>query len=323
MATAREILASATARLSRAGVPSPAVDAELLLAHVTGRERLMLRLADPILDADVVERFEAAVGDRERRVPLQHITGAAHFRHLRLSVGPGVFVPRPETEVMVEAAISHLRALRSEPPTPAGEGRATPRALVVDLCTGSAAIALSLAVEVPGLEVIAVELSATALAWAQANLVAVSPELDRSASSVRLVAGDATTVAGPGGPLEELAGRVALVISNPPYVPSGMVPRDAEVRDHDPGQALFAGPDGLAVIRGLVGQSAILLAPGGLLLVEHADVQGEDGGALGVPGLFRRVTLGDEPAFESVSDHTDLSGRPRFTTGVRTARGRA
>jgi len=301
---ARELLAQAEARLRTAGVPTPRVDAELLLSHVTGRPRALLRLAaDP--DRQERARFLELVAARARRVPLQHLTGEAPFRHLVLQVGPGVFVPRPETELLVDLVLAHL-AGSARPP------------VVVDLCTGSGALALSLALEVPGSSILAVELHEEALTWARRNVEAHAAELARVGSSVALLAGDATLAAESGGPLREWRGRVDAVVTNPPYVPDEAVPRDPEVRDHDPAQALFGGPDGLVVVRGLVVQAAGLLRPGGLLVVEHSDAQGEQAGPGGVPGLLRAQRDGrGRRTWQAVADHADLGGRPRHTSAIR------
>lgn len=298
MQAVRELLADAAARLAGAGVPTPQVDAELLLAHATGRPRLMLRMGGWWPTDAERARFDDLVSWRAERVPLQHLTGVAHFRHLDLRVGPGAFVPRPETEGIVDEVLAHL----------GGSG-----ATVVDLCTGTAAIALAIATEAPGCRVLAVELSAEAVAWAQLNIAAHHAHLDRVGSTVQLLHADATTVAD--GPLADLRGTVEAVVSNPPYIPSDAVPRDPEVRDHDPGLALYGGPDGLAVIRPLVGQAAALLRPGGLLVLEHADSQGEQAPGGGVPGLLRN----GPPAgrWTRVIDHPDLASRPRMTSALR------
>lgn len=335
MESARRLLQEAGARLTAAGVPNPDLDAELLLSHVTGRPRLVLRLAGSTVDAAQAARFEECLDLRVRRVPLQHITGRAAFRHLELRVGPGVFIPRPETEVMVDAALDALQCRRRQAPeglAPAstgqphgGSGSDTDpkprRALIVDLCTGSGALALSLALEAPGSHVVAVELSGPALGWARENVADHMGRLIAAGSSVELVRADATRVADPGGPLDRLRGRVDLVISNPPYVPVGAVPRDPEVRDHDPDVALYGGPDGLDMVRPLARQAALLLTPRGLLLVEHADAQGEDAAAAGVPGTLRAMRDDHgRPTWCEVTDHFDLAGRPRFTSARRTVR---
>lgn len=368
MPTARVLLADAEERLRVAGVPTPQVDAELLLAHVTGRPRAMLRILDAELGAGEAERFESLVAQRAERIPLQHLTGRAAFRYLDLEVGPGVFVPRPETELLVDEVLGALpraggsavrrsygpragadsgSAIRSTfatdsapetwiDPDPADEtwiamapsARAEPTTaptptrpeeaqdampIVVDLCTGSAAVALAVAIERPGTRVIAVEISDEALAWARRNLTDHAEALAGAHSALRLVAADATTCADTGGPLADLRSSVDVVVTNPPYVPDDATPRDPEVRDHDPHAALYGGPDGLGVIRRLATQAALLLGPGGRFVVEHADEQGEDAGRLGVPGLLRAAP----GTWLDVRDHPDLTGRPRYTTAVR------
>lgn len=268
-------VAQATLRLADAGVPSPRFDAEELAAFVHGVKRGALHT---VADGDFDARFWEAIARREAREPLQHITGRAFFRYLELQVGPGVFVPRPETEVVVGWAIDALRAMDVAEP------------LVVDLCTGSGAIALAVAQEVPRSVVHAVELDPGAYRYAARNA---------SGSRVILHRGDALAA------LPELDGTVDLVISNPPYVPlderDEMAP---EARDHDPELALFSGPDGLDFIRILSKTAYRLLRPGGLVVVEHADTQG---GA--VPWIFN-----EEAGWVDAADHRDLTNRPRFTT---------
>lgn len=276
---------AAAAELAAAGVASPRVDAEVLLAHVLELEVAELRRA-MILDERISEGDHAAyqrlVEQRADRVPLQHLTGTAHFRRLALRVGPGVFVPRPETEILVDLALTDLQSAREVP-------------VVVDLCTGSGAIALAIADEWPQSRVHAVELSEEAHAWAAANVASTGLPVD-------LRHGDATTA------FEDLLGQVAVVVSNPPYIPPGAVPVDPEVRDHDPEVALYGlGEDGLQVPVAVAARAAQLLVPGGVLLMEHADVQGE---AL-VAGLS---ATGD---WAQVSDHLDLTGLPRVTRAVR------
>ncbi|MCF2531342.1 peptide chain release factor N(5)-glutamine methyltransferase [Yinghuangia soli] len=268
-------VAQATLRLADAGVPSPRFDAEELAAYVHGVKRGELH---SVADGDFDARFWEAVARREAREPLQHITGRAFFRYLELEVGPGVFVPRPETEVVVGWAIEALRAMDVAEP------------LVVDLCTGSGAIALAVAQEVPRSVVHAVELDERAFGYAERNA---------AGSRVNLHQGDALAA------LPHLNGTVDLVISNPPYIPleewENVAP---EARDHDPEMALFSGQDGLDVIRGLSRTAYRLLRPGGLVVVEHADTQGGT-----VPWIFN-----EESGWVDAADHRDLNNRPRFTT---------
>jgi release factor glutamine methyltransferase len=277
-------------RLAAAGVESPRVDAELLLAHVLGVPRTGLLTLGDVAD-EAAARFEALVGQRADRVPLQHLTGRAPFRHLELAVGPGVFVPRPETEQLVEWALARLTGV-AEP-------------VVVDLGSGSGAIALSIAHEHPDARVTAVERDPGAIEWTRHNAATRAAAGD---TPVEVRSGDMTDP----GLLRELDGTVDLVVSNPPYVPDGAtVPR--EVADHDPPLALWGGPDGLDVVRGLLRTAARLLRPGGGLGIEHADQQGS-----ALPALVRA-----SGGWTDVEDHPDLAGRPRFTTAQRSRQARA
>ncbi|ATW52829.1 protein-(glutamine-N5) methyltransferase, release factor-specific [Streptomyces peucetius subsp. caesius ATCC 27952] len=261
--------------MADAGVPSPRFDAEELAAFVHGVKRGELH---NVKDADFDARYWEAVARREAREPLQHITGRAFFRYLELQVGPGVFVPRPETESVVGWAIEAVRAMDVVEP------------LIVDLCSGSGAIALAMAQEVPRSRVHAVELSEDALKWTRKNA---------EGSRVAVHHGDALTA------LPELDGQVDLVISNPPYIPLTEWEYVApEARDHDPQMALFSGEDGLDTIRGIERTAHRLLRPGGLVVVEHADTQGGQ-----VPWIFN-----EESGWADAADHPDLNKRPRFAT---------
>jgi release factor glutamine methyltransferase len=286
----RNAISKATLLLTEAKVSSPQVDAELLLAHVFGVERSQLITVNQISDEQLFE-YEALVARRANRVPLQHLTGIAYFRHLELAVGPGVFVPRPETELLVEAAIKHLKTASS------------PR-IAVDLCAGSGAIALSLALEVPGTTVHAVELSDDAFKWLTHNVVDHAAKLEAAESHVIVHHGNA----GDQSLLSELFNQVDALVSNPPYIPSEMIPRDPEARDHDPAIALFSGVDGLDVAREVVVVAAELLKPGGFVGMEHADVQGES-----MPALFAAMPN----TWTNVKDNLDYNKLPRFTTAVR------
>jgi len=284
--TLHEIVTTAKATLESAGVPSPGVDAVELAAFVLAVEpgevhrRMVLRA--PVTE-DVTITYDALVHERARRVPLQHLTGRAYFRGLTLAVGPGVFIPRPETEVVAGWAIDAARATGS------------PRPVVVDLCTGSGAIALAIADEVPHAEVHAIELSEHAHAWAARNV-------ERLGLPVNLVLGDAITSFG------ELWARVDVVVSNPPYIPTGQVPIDPEVAEHDPRLALFGGSaDGLSIPRLVAARAATLLRPGGVLVMEHADSQG-----VSLPRALAQT--GD---WVDIEDRRDLNGRPRATVARR------
>lgn len=279
-----QLLRAAGSSLAGAGVPSPAVDAELLLAAATGlelgelrRQRLLGGQVSPAAHAT----FQELVARRRTRVPLQHLTGSAHFGGVELSVGPGVFVPRPETEVLLGLALEALAGLD--------------RPTVVDLCTGSGAIALGVAHARPDARVGAVELSGEAHAYATSNV-------DASGLDVDLRLGRAQDAFG------DWAGQVDVVTSNPPYIPADAVPIDVEVREHDPELALYGGgADGLDVPLEVAVRAAELLRPGGVLLMEHADVQGEAlPAALLAAGSWREAV-----------DHRDLAGLPRVTRAVR------
>jgi release factor glutamine methyltransferase len=271
----RALLAAATARLEAAGVASPAHDAEVLLAHVVGIDRGRLVMLDEVGERELAA-YERLLERRSAREPLQHLTGEAWFRHVRLEVGPGVFTPRPETELLAGWAVEAATPLAAP--------------VVVDLCTGSGAIASSLAHEVPHARVHAVELDEPAYRWAERNLAGTAVDLRQ---------GDFATA------FDDLVGAVDVVVCNPPYVPleawESVAP---EARDHDPHLALFSGADGLGAVRVLAVRAAELLRPGGVLGVEHADVQGE-----AVPRI-----LAATGRWTGVRDHRDLAGRPRFTT---------
>ncbi|MGW8566830.1 peptide chain release factor N(5)-glutamine methyltransferase [Isoptericola sp. NPDC055881] len=293
----------AAARLAAAGVPSPRVDAEVLLAHGLGVDRAELRrlaVLDRDLSGDVATRFAADVARRAAREPLQHLTGVAPFRHLELAVGPGVFVPRPETEQVAQVAIDEAARVVAR------DGAA----VVVDLCTGSGAIALAVATEVPGARVHAVELDAAAHGWAARNVAAAAADggSDSAGAVVRLVRGDARTA------LRDLDGTVDVVVSNPPYVPPGAVPRDPEVAEHDPGVALYGlGEDGLEVPRGVTAAAARLLRPGGLYVMEHAEVQAAQA----------RAMVAAVRGFGPAETRDDLTGRPRMVVARRLGAGPA
>jgi release factor glutamine methyltransferase len=288
--TVRPLLIQAASQLREVGIDSPEQEARQLLAYAAGIELARLPLVDAVEDAQA-SHFQTLINKRAGRVPLQHLTGRAHFRYLDLEVGPGVFVPRPETEVMTGWAIEQLRPMVYA--VSRGESRQLP--VVVELGTGSGAIAKAIATELTATRVHAVEVSEEAAAYAARNLADTTVELH---------------VQDMIGALPELDGTVDLVIANPPYIPldafESVVP---EVRDHDPVSALFAGRDGLDAIRVVVAEAARLLRPAGLLCVEHADVQGES-----APQVLLR-----HGGFVGVRDHPDLNGRPRFVTAVRRA----
>jgi release factor glutamine methyltransferase len=275
----RPLLRTAAARLAEAGVPSPDYDAAELLAHVLGCRRPELGLAADPTPAQR-QRYDDLVARRAGREPLQHLLGSAAFRYVELAVGPGVFVPRPETELLAGWGVDRAREVLAQDRAP----------VVVDLCTGSGAIALSIATEVPEAEVHAVELSEDALAWAERNL---------AGHGVDLRQGDLADA------FADLDGEVDVVVCNPPYIPLDAYETVApEARDHDPHLALFSGEDGLTAIRVLEATAARLLRPGGVVGAEHADLQGES-----APAVFSGAGRWSE-----VRDHADLAGRPRFLT---------
>jgi release factor glutamine methyltransferase len=284
----RAAVAAAAARLEAAGIDSARVDAEELAAHAAGIARSRLALLDAP-DADFFERFDALVAARSRRVPLQHLTGCAPFGPLLLQVGPGVFIPRPETESLLEWAVN------------AGTADGVPADLtIVDLCTGSGALAIALARQWPAATVLAVDDSPAALRYARRNA---------DGTGVDVVEADVTQP----GLLPALNGLVDLVVANPPYIPAG-ANLEPEVAEHDPHHALFGGPDGMTVVAAVVDLAARWLRPGGRLGVEHDDTTSAQ--------TFELVL--DTGLFHDIESRRDLAGRPRFVTAVRAgATGRA
>jgi release factor glutamine methyltransferase len=278
-------IALASARLAEAGVESPRTDAELIAASLHHVSRSELHL---VPDTDFDPRFWDDVARREAREPLQHITGVAYFRYLELAVGPGVFVPRQETEVMTGWAIDRLAAMDVAEP------------VVADLGTGSGAIALSIAQEVPRARVHAVEADPLARQWAERNIAACALVAPHTAGRVTLHAGDF------GSALADLDGQVDLVVSNPPYIPVGAwVP--PEVGEYDPATALWGGTDGLDAVRVVEATARRLLRPGGLLAVEHGAQQG--------PAVY--WVFAEESGWRETRNHVDLAGRDRFVTAAR------
>ncbi len=278
-----EALALASDKLSTAGVSSPQADATWLLCHIldTDRSDLLTRITfDQDLSSEQLEAFLVALARREKREPLQHITGKAAFRSLELSVGPGVFSPRPETEQVVQYAIDYLRQL----PRPG---------VAIDLGTGSGAIAIAMAIEVPQTKVYAVELSQSAFDYATKNIEANFAAVELRLGAMQEVVSD-------------LVGGVDVVISNPPYIPDSAIPIDPEVRNFDPELSLYGGEDGLDVIRDISGIAAALLRAGGLLVLEHADGQSD---------AIRELLLND--GWLSVSAFQDATMRYRTITAIR------
>ncbi len=279
----RTVLAEASARLTAAGVASPAADAQWLLAHVLQVPRSALLVHDEPA-AETLATYDRLLARRCAREPLQHLLGTAAFRHVELEVGPGVFVPRPETELLAGWGIDHLARLRTE---------GVEHPVAVDLCTGSGAIAAAVNDEAAYARVHAVELSEQALAYAERNL---------AGTGVDLRLGDVADAFG------DLDGTVHVVLANPPYIPVGEYESVArEAREHDPAMALWSGTDGLDTVRVVEQVAHRLLLPGAVLGCEHADAQGES-----VPEVFAATGR-----WTAVRDHRDLAGRPRFTTARR------
>jgi release factor glutamine methyltransferase len=276
MTQLRQVIDAAATALAEAGVGSPRTDAELLAAHAAGTERGRLTFADA--GPEFRDRYDVLVAARANRVPLQHLTGTAAFGPVTVHVGPGVFIPRPETEAMLEWAVA--QRLSAQP-------------VIVDLCTGSGALALALSKRWPDARVIAVDDSEDALQYARRN-VAGTP--------VELVRADVTQP----GLLTELDGRVDLLVANPPYIPDGAT-LEPEVAQHDPPHALFGGPDGMAVIDHLVEHAARWLRDGGHCAVEHDDTT-----SARTVETFTRAGR-----FDDVTARHDLTGRPRFVTATR------
>ncbi|WP_214465884.1 peptide chain release factor N(5)-glutamine methyltransferase [Microbacterium flavescens] len=283
--TVAVLLRRAAARLADAGVPDPDVDAELLAAFVlqTGRGRVQAAaVRGDSVPADTAQQLDTLIERRAMREPLQHITGLAPFRHLELRVGPGVFVPRPETEMVAQLAIDALAAA------------ASPAPIAVDLGTGSGAIALAMATEVPHARVFAAENSVDAFVWTKENFERVG------ADNARLAFVDLAHA------FPDLDGTVSVVASNPPYVPDAAIPRDPEVRFFDPPAALYGGEDGLDVVRVLSGVGLRLAHSGGTIVIEHGEWQGE-----AIRGILA------EDGWRAASTHPDLTMRDRATTAIR------
>lgn len=274
----RDALREAIHRLSVVGVASPDVDARQIAAHLLG----IAPLAVPLHGEDPVPRgFAALIERRIARQPLQYILGTAPFGPLDLAVGEGVFIPRPETELLADDA---ARFLCSEPGTP----------LAVDLCTGSGAIAFYLKNACSRARVIAVEKEEPALAWARKNAELLK-------LPVEIVAGDVTTEAA----VIPWRARAKVVTCNPPYVPESSLV-DPEVYA-DPHEAVFGGSDGMALIPRILLTAASLLAPGGRLYLEHDETTAE-----AVRNAARTV-----PELDNARTVSDLAGRPRFLYAQR------
>ena len=275
-----ELIDRGTRAFEVAEIESARVDAELIVAFVLGVSRGELQtkvITGESLDdtAKVEEFFER----RAAREPLQHLTGEAYFRNLTLKVGKGVFVPRPETELLTQLAID--AAAKFENPT------------VIDLCAGSGAIGIAIATELPTAKVFAVEKSADAFKYTKENYAALAPH-------ATVILGDAVDA------FQELNGQVQVVVSNPPYIPAAMVPIYPEVALHDPALALYSGDDGLDLIRAISKRALELLVTGGTVAIEHADMQSE---------AVVQLLLAD--GWRDVVDHKDFNGRPRAVTATK------
>ena len=282
MTSARDLIVAGTTVLEAAEVTSAQKNSVELLAHVLNDESLTA-LSETEISQEDESAYLSLIAQRATRIPLQHLTGKAYFRHLELLVGPGVFIPRPETELLAQVAIDEMKRV--------GGG------VAVELCAGSGAIALSIATEVPNVIVHAVEKSPVAFEWLNKNVAQYAEQLSKNGSAVITYLGDATDKA----ILEVLNGTVDVVATNPPYIPDAMIPREPEVRDHDPHMALFGGVDGFDVARGVIAVASELLVPNGLFGMEHADVQGESVIEL-LNGWINPV------------DHADYNQLPRYVT---------
>jgi release factor glutamine methyltransferase len=278
-------LERSVAVLRGARVPSPEADAELLAGHVLGMSRGAVHakaITGAVLDPEQLLQFTEFTERRAAREPLQHITGRAAFRSIELAVGPGVFVPRPESEGVAGIAIEALRAV------------ASPEPIAVDLGTGSGAIALAIATEVQHARVIGVEVSPRAFIWTKQNFRDIAPVNARAVFTDLAVA------------LPELDGTVDVVVSNPPYIPLGAIPRDPEVRLFDPEIALYGGEDGLDIVRSVSLTALRLLRQGGTLVIEHGELQ-----SAAIAELLR------DDGWRAIAHHKDLTFRDRATTALR------
>jgi|688.fasta_scaffold47973_2 release factor glutamine methyltransferase len=274
----------ASSQFEKAGIESFQADAEILLSYVLDISRGELQvkaITGEDLAQNQEQKFMELVEKRSERFPLQHLTGVAYFRQLELLVGPGVFVPRFETESVSQLAIDALRLVPADNP------------IAVDLATGSGAIALSIATEVPNSKVFAIELSEEALVYTKRNFAKYAP-------TATLVQGDLVDA------FPELDGQVDVLVSNPPYIPDDMIPIYPEVHLHDPSMALYGGSDGLDLVRKVELAAKRLLRKGGALVIEHADMQGES---------IRQLIL--SLGWRQCVTHKDLAGRDRATTAIR------
>jgi release factor glutamine methyltransferase len=278
----------ATDKFSNAGIASPSADAELLgcfILEVEKSELTLLAIDNQSFPENRLPEFLEAVERREKREPLQHITGLAPFRHLELEVGPGVFIPRPETEQLVELAKEKIQKIANP--------------VIVDLCSGSGAIAISLSTELDSATVYAVELSMEAFEFLTRNF-------QKYGLDAKALRNENLTTA-----LDGLKGTVDMVVSNPPYIPDAAVPIDLEVKLHDPSIALYGGEDGLDVIRQISTRALYLLRPGGHLVLEHANTQ--------APAIGELLL---SEGWQEIVSSQDLTGKNRIISAVRPERHR-
>lgn len=286
MVLVAEALASLRDRLAAAGVPSPEADASILLGSLLGLSRGELLAHAHLgkeLSAEVSAALEPLAQRREAREPLQHIVGRAPFMNFEVEVGPGVFIPRPETESLAERALSIAQSLGVDE-----------RGLsIVDLCSGSGVLAISLARAVPWASVVAVEISPEALGYLERNVSRLAPSVTVTCSSVVDFA------------VTQAESSLDMILANPPYIPDSEMPNDPEVFAHDPHLALFGGADGLDVVREIVEFGLRALRPGGVIMMEHSNLQGA-----AIAGLLA------ESGFRTVHTEQDLLGRDRFTHAV-------
>jgi release factor glutamine methyltransferase len=283
----RQLINNFTDAFAAAGIESARADAEILVAETLGFSRgeiAVFEITGRELSADEVANLQALADRRAAREPLQHLTGRGYFRNLTLQVGKGVFVPRPETELIAQLAIDALNTTTDDSP------------IAVDLCTGSGAIALAMATEVPAATVHAVELSEDAIFWASKNFATYVAQ----GAKARLVQGDLASA------FPELNGQVSVLATNPPYIPAAMVPIYPEVHLHDPALALYSGEDGLDAIRGTSQTGLRLLKSGGFFVVEHADIQSDS-----------VIALLTADGWLNATAHQDLNGRNRAVSAIR------
>ncbi len=284
----RTLLVDLENRFKIAKIESARTDAELIVAHVLGISRASLSLLQEISPQEQKE-IERLCQLRQQRIPLQHLTKEAGFRRIVLKVGKGVFIPRPETELLVESTLREFSNATSTK--------------MVDFCSGAGAIAISLAIELKNVHVYAVEVDQVAFEYLKANHENYQAEIENNNSKLETINSDLAD-------FDYAQGTFDAVVANPPYIPANMIPKDPEVALHDPPLALYGGEDGLDLIRIIILKAAKLLKPGGFIAIEHAELQGDP--VLGVPGLLHQSNN-----FESIEDRKDLNGLARYTIAKR------